>query len=362
MIENSPYEKQSSIEPVNRAIDDAPETTPDYVKTSFSEIVKSNINNYPLWIAKNTDNENKSGGYEAWLFEEEDVNDFIRLDVGVKEYLNYVDVEELIKEISGLLPDNSVRDGFLKAVYAKTMDLLAAARLARTNPDFNFKKGDIETALIDEVHLLSAISAVLGSEDVCDDCRTKCIFKENKKNQNGGSRGVYEINSERLMPAKFNIPFSKKLSERMILKDNRKGMLSVSIDPSRRVSFEYTPISDWYGGWHKSETIILSKKFEQTKFSNDGLCLRIDIDETAPEGIALDLGRSEYDAKKSDGFFSRTGDLLGNIFSEVSPNGCHEYTGFTSEMKNDFRAFAEELAVKQHLRWADQQQGAQTVA
>jgi len=292
---------------------------------------------------------------------DEDLVDFIKLDVNIDAFSKFRDIKNKAKKICAFLPDYIIGEGILASIEAKTIDLLAASSFARKNTDKPddrsnlFSEEDIKRAFRDFDFLLDSIYMALGGyidwqKDLWGN-RTFCKVLKGRKHSNGGYESSYEVTTTTEFDEGdfIETPDDEKDNWDLYL---YKGILNIQIDPTKRVAFEYIPDQQSARNYHETKTVIKHKTGEQLKYDNKGLSLRIDIDKTAPCGIALDIGRSPYDAAKSEGAFTRTGDLLGTIFAEVSPNGCHEYTGFTSEMRDNFKGFAEELALNQYLRLA----------
>ena len=121
--------------------------------------------------------------------------------------------------------------------------------------------------------------------------------------------------------------------------------LEIRIDPTKRIEFIYTPEIETARQRHYSHSEVV-RNGNTKYYDSSSLSIRIDIDPTAPHGIALDVGRSAYEGSK----MTRSADLVGSVLSRTSQTGSHEYTGFTEGMDAEFRIFAEQLSVQLNLQ------------
>ena len=122
--------------------------------------------------------------------------------------------------------------------------------------------------------------------------------------------------------------------------------LDIKVNPLKRIEFVYTPEAESGKKRHSSHSQYAGDR----EYNNESLSIRIDLDTEAPDGIALDIGRSSYDGPKRSTRLTRSSDLLGDIFENASPNGSHEFTGFKPGMANMFKGFAEGLSLRLALQ------------
>lgn len=369
-LEDCIDQKQSIIGKSRELLEDKSD---NYTRIETSYAVIDNANHdtdHPYWSPsswfakdkRSTDELSNLGlSFESMattiVLSNDELSEFIKLDVDIDAYNSFREIRNKSIKVCGLFSDNLIGEGFLKAIEAKATDLLAAFSL-KNNKEHEekpmFEDKEIRRALRDLNFMLDSIYMALGGEidwEFDNFNPTFCDFLSGRKYKNNGYESSYEV---RTVSYFDHGDFDDIIDDE---KDNwdlfqYEGTLNIQIDPLSRISFDYIPKQSSANDYHKTETIIQNKKGERLAYNNNGLSLRIDIDKTAPCGIALDVGRSPYDASKSEGAFSRDGDLLGSIFAQVSPNGCHEYSGFTTEMRDKFKPFAEELALNQYLRWS----------
>lgn len=310
---------------------------------------------------------NKYGYYlpeeaAAWTVDDEEgttltldqssMEELIHLDVGPKEYSYYADIRNSIESLQLALPNGALKDGITIALSAKSMDLLAATRQARRESDFPISLGDIHRAQRDLFFSLSALRGVVGATEddnliAEDDTHIWRTF--GKRIQNGGYVSDYKVCTDLSSDEKDQDGIAPEDKDYMDT-FHYPGKVQLKIEPLKRIEIIYTPDRQSARDYHTSHTDITAPDGKQTSFDNDSLSLRIDIDELAPAGIALDIGRSAYDGGRNGKSMQRNGDLLGRIFQSVTPYGSHEYSGFTPAMKDEFRGFAEQLALRQYLR------------
>ena len=121
------------------------------------------------------------------------------------------------------------------------------------------------------------------------------------------------------------------------------------VDPERRIEFVYTPELESAQNRHLSHATTVQGGVERI-YSNSALSIRIDLDSTAPHGVALDIGRSTYEGEKDGRSLHRDSDLLGSVFDEIGDQGSHEYAGFGEGASQEFKNFAERLAIQLDLQ------------
>ena len=131
------------------------------------------------------------------------------------------------------------------------------------------------------------------------------------------------------------------------------GKLTIEIDPERRIDLDLRPDQASARQYHATEDVV-QRGEKLVSHAFEGLSLRIDLDPKSPAGLAVDMGRSEY---QSD-VFIRDADLMGKVMSVADPEaGSHTYEGFTKDMLPDFEPMAEQLAVKLALGFSEHEVG-----
>lgn len=303
-----------------------------------------------FWIAYNGEDAIHSGSVS--IFNDSECEEFKKYDVSINDYEYFKEFTKKLDKVVSLLPFGNLRYGIGAAIKAKGIDLLAAARQARKDSNYEFTLKEIHRVQNDLNCALSAIYLSIGGneEEKLKEERMAVYQKNGEMYKNHGYCSTFDLFHESMNPNGFWENGILYYPPRLKI-----GALDVKIIPDSRISFDYKPSSDWsYPEYYTSQSTILLSDGKRVTHYNDALCMRIDLDENAPYGIALDLGRSPYDGE----IVNREGDLAGKIFSSISKNGCHEYTGFSEDMAKEFNSFAEELALHQHLSWINQQKGA----
>lgn len=326
-----------------------------YSSSTYAKFMHLEDTNY--WWGYNGSDLNHSNRM-ILLKDDNELAEFNKYDVDIEEYTLFRDSMKTLDELTCLFPTGNLQNGIKMAIKAKCTDLLAAAHESRQNPDYAFSIEEIHIVQHDVTTLLEVISMSLGSDvNEKGDAYKRVIHqKRGERFKNDGYLSSYDIESKPINPE--DASYWEKLKQKYHNLTLDRGSLEIKIIPDVRISFDYKPSSESISGdYYKSNSVIDGGEI-QMQHHNDALCMRIDLDDNAPYGIALDLGRSPFSGTR----IQRDGDLIGRIFSSVSKNGCHEHTGFTPQMKDEFGSFAEELALKQHLYWTTQQQGAQKSA
>ena len=196
----------------------------------------------------------------------------------------------------------------------------------------------------------------LGQQNPEPSYGTNAWYTRGVKDRDGGFRSEYEVCNDRF---DYDKDDHAKQIEKLEADDSEgynypdefhfPGKFEVIDNPLARVEFLYTPEAETAQARHSSHS-QRTDSGKTREYANNGISMRIDLDPTAPYGIALDIARSEYDGVKNGGHVKRTADLLGDIFTEASTHGSHEYTGFTADMRGHFKEFAEELGLTLHLQ------------
>lgn len=125
--------------------------------------------------------------------------------------------------------------------------------------------------------------------------------------------------------------------------------VEIRVDPQSRIEFKYIPEIETAKSRHFSHSEVSDEKGVRV-YEESALSIRIDLDPKAPNGIALDLGRSPYEGGRNGRNLTRTGDLVGLVLMSDDRTGSHEYTGFDDESAQKFRNFAERFAVQLDLQ------------
>ncbi len=124
------------------------------------------------------------------------------------------------------------------------------------------------------------------------------------------------------------------------------GKILIAVDPDKRINFSYFHELDSSAVHYRQTISRISLSGKPVDDEAADLSVRLDLDPTAPAGIALDIGRSSFRSET----YSRLGDLMGKLLSVSSPEtGSHTYAPFTESMVEEFKNVAEYLAVHQDL-------------
>lgn len=342
-----------------RALDDREELAPSTFATIYR---RAEVDNFHDWdqpgatqydVYEVLDKET----HEVITFDTTDeLQDFIDLDVGVREYSRYRSTLEAIRDAANCLPVSSIVDGFMSAANSALRDKLALARRIRT--------GDEKIITLDEIYIsfrelnfaFSAIAAALavGAGQPQADYLAHAWLIKGKIPSNGvgAYNAVYDVcNDTYVDEGDQDQPEDGDYFDGYP-EIHYPGELEVRVDPLKRIEFKYTPKLESARSHHHSHSQITYTDGRQRKYDNCSLSIRIDLDPDSPAGINLDVARSDMDGPfGSDGKkIQRQGDLVGKVLAAASPDGSHRYEGFTPAMANEFRTFAERLALQLYLQ------------
>lgn len=280
---------------------------------------------------------------------------FKQLDVGIKEFDYFTNATYSIDQISSSLPDGELAQGFNVAAKTMLQKIISKQRQVLLDPRTASEQADrYNYALRDLTFALTNISSALNLSGAWDDdlLNINIWYSRGRKSRNSGyiaeyivcndefdpddidhSAQVDELDPDDLWPDEFYYP----------------GKLEVRVDPERRIEFVYTPELESAQNRHVSHATTVQGGVERI-YSNNALSIRIDLDSTAPCGVALDIGRSTYEGEKDGRSLHRDSDLLGSVFDEIGDQGSHEYTGFAEGVSQEFKNFAERLAIQLNLQ------------
>ena len=173
-----------------------------------------------------------------------------------------------------------------------------------------------------------------------------------RKSRNGGYNAEYTVCSDEYDPD--DVDHAEQVAALGDGDDwpdefHHPGKLQIRIDPGARIEFIYTPQIETAKARHESRATVTHGDRESV-YDNHSLSIRLDLDHSAPYGIALDIGRSAYDGGKNGRHLTRDADLLGGVFESIEAQGSHEYTGFDESSAALFRDFAERFALQLYLQ------------
>ena len=317
----------------------------DCPDTTFATIQEETIKLYPDGDKHKefllTD---KEDGWKVKLGES-DYQEFRRLDAGVHEFGLFIEIREAINSLSGNLPQGSIPKGFTTAAIAKI------AELAQTVTEV--RQGRRQDMSLDQAYdglrmlglAFSAIDAALGGASTADGVETFAWFQ--KADRFGPQDEGYSAAYNSCIDSIELIPDSDDLDGYFIEKTHHySGAVEININPNKRIEFAYTPDDSKDGAFHVSHSSSIDNKGRIRHRNNTSLSIRLALDDKSPVGISLSIGRSPH----TSATFNRTGDLIGNLFQEISDNACHSTTGLTETMAREFKYFAERLIVQQRLQ------------
>jgi hypothetical protein len=195
--------------------------------------------------------------------------------------------------------------------------------------------------------LLAAASVALGARSFQDGVEDRETLVWPKEMKNRGDRG-YEYTFEAVTDLYWDEGDYE--GEDVIDEPYRYwGALRISVNPNQRIEISYVPDREAAAAYHMSEAVRQTGD-KLTVYQPIELSLRLDLDSTAPEGMAVDFGRGDFEGEK----FLREGDLLGRVLGSVRPgSSTHFYEGFSPGMVEQFRPAAEELIMQMALQFQE---------
>ena len=303
--------------------------------------------------------------YEVWdnqtdeimtLDTVEELDDFILLDVGVREYGRYKSTLQSVEDAVRGMPMSRVSEGVLQAAKSALRDKLALVRRIRTGEEQSVTLEEVYTSFRDLNFAFSSIATALslGSDSLPSDHLAHAWFKTGKapSNKTGAYNAQYDVCNDTYVDEGDQ---DKSESGRYYdsgAEIHYPAELEIRVDSEKRIEFNYTPKLSSARAHHHSQSLVHHEDGRTRQYDNWSLSIRIDLDPDAPAGIALDIARSDHkertykDGKKID----RQGDLVGKVMAAASPHGSHQYEGFTPDMAADFKNFAEHFAVQLDLQ------------
>jgi len=296
--------------------------------------------------------------YAETLLDQDGYDKIKRLDVGVKEFLYYCEAVEAISHIDEVLPDSRIGKAIEVALTAKLVDLLHYMRTQRLQPDLGDER--IELLFRGLRDFTFAVEAITGSlslykEGYYDDGATHVwheVGRRQKYQKNDEANGYlarYTVCHDLDLPDGDQDDVLKEVGDDWPDEFHYPAKLEIRVNPLRRIEFAYTHEKESARQHYMSNAEVI-RSGRAVHYDNDTLSIRVDLDPTAPDGIALDVGRTAFRGRNNDRELVRSGDLLGTIFGDISPAGNHEYTGFEPGMADEFKGFAEQLSVKLELQ------------
>lgn len=304
---------------------------------------------WPVIVAMDDEGERQlelSSPEERELFED--------LDVGVREFGYFMASLSAIDDVSQSLPEGGISRGFNIAARLMAEKIIKRQRQVQVDEELTYEQTErLRYAQRDLTFALTNISAALslGGEGHTNTLNPQVWYGKGVKTRNSGYNSTYTVCND-VFDAD-DIDHASQISE---IEDDLwpdefhyPGKLEIRVDPLKRIEFIYTPEIETVKSRHVSHSTVREAGRERV-YSNDSLSIRIDLDSNAPNGVALDIGRSAYSGHKDDRTLERDADLLGGVFGEISDQGSHESSGFSKGATDEFRNFAERLAVQLDLQ------------
>lgn len=288
---------------------------------------------------------------------EEELEDFKQLDVGVREYGNYKEGLALAELAFEKLPDGDLTKAMLTATAVVARKQLDYIRKRRLEP--GLEREELDDLLRSQRDLNHALAGVASSLDLYSESGTTPVqepydtfswYLSGRITRGGGYVAEYNICNDEFYYDEID---HKNIIDEINESDDyapwpdefhHPGKMEIRVDPKKRIEFVYTPGTPSARARHFSRSEV-SENGKTRYYNNNALSIRLDLDPYAPNGIALDIGRSPHDHERDGRLSYRTGDLLGSVMAEASPTGSHEYAGFAEGMTENFRNYAERLAI-----------------
>ncbi len=332
--------------------------------TTFARVERETIDLWTLDGAKRTEVVCVTDVNGSLMFDNEsDFKEFLKLDVGTTEYRNFQGCKWMISLIEQRLPAGDLSRAMAVALNTVIQKQLAYIRKQRLSTDDMEHEEDLFRSQRDLGFALASIAKAMdihsepGVLVVDDPIGTHAWYRRGQKGRNGGYVAEYAVCTDEFNPdivdhqdalAELDNPDEggeKEWPDEF----HYPGKLEIRIDPERRIEFVYTPEILSAKQRHMSHSRV-ERDGDTKDYHNESLSIRLDLDETAPAGIALDVGRGAYTGERNGKIMTRTGDLLGTVLTHASETGSHEYSGITDDMAKQFRAYAERFAVHLDLQ------------
>lgn len=303
-----------------------------------------------------------------------DYQKFVDSGASVAEYLDNRERQALVDEFERHMPpgDFSLPVGVAEALSA------AISRLQEYS-----RKKVLETDTTDderyelmrgERDLSNAFAGIVTALDLYDPdggiannstnydyfLDTHAWYMKGRRGRNGGYVSTYEVCNDTYYPDDEDhaselssiraFATEHGVDEQWPDEFHHPAKLEIRVDPAKRIEFVYTPMAESAKSRHASTSEVVARDGKTRVYENESLSIRIDLDPTSPSGIALDIGRNEYDGERDGKRMRRNADLLGGLLARTSETGSHEYTGLTPDMADEFKVFAEKFAVQLDLQ------------
>ena len=267
---------------------------------------------------------------------------FKELDVSVVEFTSYQDMVSAAKDLADALPAGQLHNGVHIALLAKATDYIDAVRDVRRGERSDVSLEVILQGMRELKFAYESFATVirLHSPSVNSEYGINAWYISGGKGRNGGYHAHYEVCND----SYYNLGDQEVDGEYPPDEYHYPALVGVHINPHRRVEFTYTPTGKLTHDLHRSRTVVYGDT--PKVFGNTSLSIRIDLDEKAPHGIAVDVARGPH---KGDSM-ERDGDLLGTIFAAISEGDSHEHRGLEPGMTREFRGFSEQLALQLYLQ------------
>ncbi|MFZ1812037.1 MAG: hypothetical protein WAU02_00740 [Candidatus Saccharimonadales bacterium] len=290
----------------------------------------------------------------------EELQRFVELDVGVREYHRFQSMHEAINDIANGLPASSIVEGIKVAASEALKDKLALIRRIRLGQDKRFTLDEAYIGLRDLNFALSGIASclALGSSTYTDDYLSHAWRLDGRVPSNGFGtyNATYAVCHDTYIDEGDLDPHNIRGEYDDDGEIHYPGKIEIRVNSSKRIEFVYTPNRESARNHHYSHSVITHSDGRQRVYENWSLSIRIDLDQNSPAGIALDIARSDKtETYSTDGkLIDRKGDLVGGLLAAASESGSHQVRGFTPEMTGDFRNFSERFALQLHLQGQEQ--------
>lgn len=300
-----------------------------------------------------------------------DYETFVESGLSVAEYLDEHDRQILVGSLRNRLPNGDVGDAIgiaLGSVLARLQDY-SRERVGQDITDterYELMRGERElncalAGIVVALDLYSPHEVELGvkpDEDYFLD--THAWYESGKRARNSGYLAEYDVCSDLYYPDEEDHADeltalrqdAEHYGEEELWPDefHHPGKLEIRVNPAKRIEFVYTPSIQVAQRRHASRSEVTTNDGRTRAYDNNSLSIRVDLDPTAPAGIALDVGRSEYEGERDGRRMSRNADLLGSLLSRTAETGSHEYSGFSKKSAEQFREFAERFAIQLDLQ------------
>lgn len=295
------------------------------------------------------------------LDSEDKLEDFIRLDVGTQEYNRYKCCGRMIDNLEAVLPQHEISEAVVKSLRAiidKKIQHIRSERLASQITDDQYfellrSQRDLGFAIASIAHALDDSNEWKTLDPGDELIEQSLVWRTSgRKGRNSGYYAEYHTCNDEWLPDYIDHSAVLDGLDDLAWPEefHYPAKLQILINPARRIEFVYTPEILSAKHRHMSHSLVVEQDGSTKEYHNESLSIRIDLDQTAPNGIALDVGRSPHEGERGGRSMKRTGDLLGNVLAKASASGSHEYSGFTAGMASQFTSYAENFVALLKIR------------